>query len=83
MARSSITPGQPYGYDIDLWSTSLIFNKGHQIRVAISSSNSPRFQPNPNTGGPWPFDPKVKPVVAHLTDQDMVDLTANIVSLQP
>jgi cytochrome c553 len=25
----------------------------------------------------------MKPVVAHLTDQDIVDLTAYIVSLQP
>jgi predicted acyl esterase len=62
-----ITPGQTYAYDIDLWSTSIIFNKGHQIRVAISSSNSPRFEPNPNTGGPLPPDPKEKPVVAHQT----------------
>jgi putative CocE/NonD family hydrolase len=62
-----ITPGQPYAYDIDLWSTSIIFNKGHQIRVAISSSNAPRFEPNPNTGGALPPDPKEKPVVAHQT----------------
>jgi uncharacterized protein len=62
-----ITPGQTYGYDINLWSTSLIFNKGHQIRVAISSSNAPRFEPNPNTGGALPPDPKEKPVVAHQT----------------
>jgi putative CocE/NonD family hydrolase len=62
-----ITPGQQYAYDIDLWSTSIIFNKGHQIRVAISSSNAPRFEPNPNTGGALPPDPKEKPVVAHQT----------------
>ncbi len=62
-----ITPGQPYTYDIDLWSTSIVFNRGHRIRVAISSSNSPRFEPNSNTGGPLPPDPKEKPVVAHQT----------------
>jgi predicted acyl esterase len=62
-----ITPGQQYAYDIDLWSTSIVFNRGHQIRVAISSSNSPRFEPNPNTGGPQPPDPKEKAVVAHQT----------------
>ncbi len=45
-----MTPGAVYAFDIDLWSTSLIFNKGHRIRVAISSSNAPRFRPNPNTG---------------------------------
>jgi putative CocE/NonD family hydrolase len=62
-----ITPGQPYAYDIDLWSTSIVFNKGHQIRVAISSSNAPRFEPNTNTGGALPPDPVEKPVVAHQT----------------
>ena len=30
--------------DIDLWSTSLVFAKGHQIRVIISGSNYPRFE---------------------------------------
>ncbi|WP_406946546.1 CocE/NonD family hydrolase C-terminal non-catalytic domain-containing protein, partial [Listeria innocua] len=29
---------------------SNLFEKGHQIRVEISSSNFPRFDPNPNTG---------------------------------
>ena len=43
-------PGEVYPFEIDLWSTSIIFNKGHRIRVAISSSNAPRFGPNPNTG---------------------------------
>lgn len=47
-----MTPGTPYEFEIDLWSTSIIFNKGHRIRLAISSSNSPRFDTNPNTGGP-------------------------------
>ncbi len=42
--------GQVYRVEIDLWSTSLIFNSGHRIRVAISSSNYPRFSANPNTG---------------------------------
>jgi hypothetical protein len=42
--------------DIDLWSTSIVFNKGHRIRVAVSSSNYPRFDVNPNTGAPWRSD---------------------------
>jgi len=45
-----IEPGKIYELDIDLWPTSLIFSPGHRVRVAISSSNSPRFEPNPNTG---------------------------------
>lgn len=45
-------PGKVYEVEIDLWSTSIVFNKGHRVRLAISSSNSPRFEPNPNTGRP-------------------------------
>ena len=45
-----MNPGEVYRFKVDLWSTSIIFNKGHRIRVAVSSSNSPRFEPNPNTG---------------------------------
>ncbi|MBU0497289.1 MAG: CocE/NonD family hydrolase [Candidatus Thermoplasmatota archaeon] len=42
-------PGSIYGVDVDLWSTSYIWNTGHRIRVAVSSSNYPRFLANPNT----------------------------------
>jgi len=42
-------PGQIYEVEVDLWSTSYIWNTGHRIRVAVSSSNYPRFLANPNT----------------------------------
>ncbi len=45
-------PGTIYELDIDLWATSLVFSPGHRVRVALSSSNAPRFEPNPNTGQP-------------------------------
>lgn len=48
-------PGTIYCLEIDLWATSIIFNQGHRIRLAISSSNYPRFDVNPSTGGD-PFD---------------------------
>ncbi len=48
--------GEAYKFKIDLWSTSLIFNKGHRIAVHISSSNDPKFDPNPNTGKPMRAD---------------------------
>jgi len=47
---SNISPGKIYEYTIDLWATSNVFIKGHQIRVEISSSNFPRFDRNLNTG---------------------------------
>jgi putative CocE/NonD family hydrolase len=45
-----IVPGKVYEYKIDLWSTSNVFLKGHQIRLEVSSSNFPRFDRNLNTG---------------------------------
>ncbi len=58
--------GKVYQIPVDLWSTSLIFNKGHRIRISISSSNFPRFEPNPNTGNPFIInDPDTR--VAHNT----------------
>ncbi len=41
-------PGTIYQVDVDLWSTSYVWNTGHQIRIAISSSNYPRCLNNPN-----------------------------------
>jgi len=35
---------------IDLWPTSMVFLKGHRVRLEVSSSNYPRFDRNPNTG---------------------------------
>src|SRR5215510_14807216 len=52
--------GQVYKFKIDLWSTSIIFNKGHRIAIHISSSNNPRFDPNPNTGSPQRADAETR-----------------------
>lgn len=35
---------QPQEVSLDLWSTSIVFAKGHRIRISISSSNYPRFE---------------------------------------
>ena len=43
-------PGEVVKIRLDLWSTSLVFNKGHKIALHVTSSNDPRFDPNPNTG---------------------------------
>jgi putative CocE/NonD family hydrolase len=46
-----LTPGQPAEITIDVGATSNLFKAGHRIRLDISSSNFPRFDRNPNTGG--------------------------------
>ena len=45
-------PGKVYTVRIHLYPTSNLFQKGHRIRLDISSSNFPRFDLNPNTGEP-------------------------------
>jgi len=47
-----LKPGQPCEFTIEMYPTSLLFQKGHRIRLDISSSNFPRFDVNPNTGEP-------------------------------
>ncbi len=42
--------------EIELWPTSYVFKKGHQIRVHITSSSFPRFDRNPNTGDSIPYE---------------------------
>lgn len=49
---TSIEPGTPYQYDIDLGPTAMVFKQGHRIRLQISSSNFPAFARNLNTEGP-------------------------------
>lgn len=43
-------PGKVYRLEIFLGNTSVLFRKGHRIRLEVSSSNFPRFDRNPNTG---------------------------------
>jgi putative CocE/NonD family hydrolase len=45
-------PGTAYEFTITLYPTSVVFQQGHRIRLHVSSSNFPRFDVNPNTGGP-------------------------------
>jgi len=47
-----MTPGTVYPIEIDLWSTSIIFDRGHRLRVHVTSSSDPGYDPNPNTGEP-------------------------------
>ena len=47
-----MTPGEIYEFVFELYPTSNVFRKGHRVRLDISSSNWPRFDVNPNTGGP-------------------------------
>jgi hypothetical protein len=54
-----LTPGEPTEISIDLGATSNLFRAGHRIRLEVSSSNFPRFDRNPNTGGVFGEDADV------------------------
>ncbi len=51
-----MTPGKPELLKVDMWSTANVFEAGHRIGIHVTSSNYPRFDVNPNTGGPIGVD---------------------------
>lgn len=58
-------PGEIYEITIDAGETANVFLRGHRIRVEIASSNFPKFDRNPNTGGSIPDETRL--VVANQT----------------
>lgn len=62
-----MTPGKPEELHIDLWNTAFTFEKGHKIQVTVTSSNSTKFEINPNTGEPFGAATKTPPRVATNT----------------
>jgi predicted acyl esterase len=46
-----LVAGEPTELVVDLWSTAVVFNAGHSIRIDLAGSNAPRFEVNPNDGG--------------------------------
>ena len=52
--RPESTPAaaEPAEITITLWPTSMVFRRGHRVRLEVAGSNFPRFDRNPNTGEP-------------------------------
>ena len=48
-----LVPDERTEVEVDLWSTSYVFNSGHRIRLALTSSNHARWDLNPGTGEVW------------------------------
>lgn len=46
-----LEPGRVYRLEIDLWATANRFDRGHRLRLDISSADFPRFDRNTNRGG--------------------------------
>jgi putative CocE/NonD family hydrolase len=58
-----LTPDEPTEITIDLGATSNLFRTGHRIRLEVSSSNFPRFDRNPNTGGVFAEDRETRTAI--------------------
>ncbi len=54
--QSLLEPGKPARLSWHIGWTSIIFNRGHRIRVTIASTGSPLYEPNNQTGGPQTLD---------------------------
>ena len=54
-ALALLSPGEVVEAVVDLWSTSIVFNRGHRVRISVTSSNWPRFAVNRNNGRPYPM----------------------------
>jgi putative CocE/NonD family hydrolase len=46
-----LEPGRVYRFEIEVGDTCLVLEPGHRLGLQVSSSNFPRFDRNPNTGG--------------------------------
>jgi putative CocE/NonD family hydrolase len=55
-----LQPNQVYEFDVDMAGTANVFQKGHRIRVDVTSSNFPQFDRNPNTGDPLGASAKIR-----------------------
>ena len=64
-----VNPGEVYEYMIDLAVTSIVFGRGHRIRIDVSSSNFPRIDRNMNTGNPFGEDAGGIPAVQTIYHQ--------------
>jgi uncharacterized protein len=51
-----LVPGEPAKLAWHIGWTSIVFNKGHRVRVTIASTGAPLYEPNNQTGGPQTID---------------------------
>jgi putative CocE/NonD family hydrolase len=66
-----LEPGEATKMNIRMYATSMLFRKGHCIRVDISSSSFPRFSRNLNNGEPVATSTRIEiaeQTVLHSTD---------------
>ncbi len=61
---TALQPGLPTRFDVDLGPVAFVLPAGHQLRVAVSGTLSPRYEPNPGSLAPIAGNPA--PVASNL-----------------
>ena len=62
-----LAAGAAYRFTIELWEISALVAAGNRLRLEISSSNYPHFEPNSNCGKPVGTDTDADIQTAHQT----------------
>jgi hypothetical protein len=75
-APQHMETGVIYQIGIEMFPTSLVFGKGHRIRLDVTSSNFPHFDRNLNTGNDPASDTEVR--VAHQVVYHTADYPSHI-----
>jgi putative CocE/NonD family hydrolase len=60
-----LVPGAVYRIEVDLVAVSAVVEAGHRLRLHVTSSSFPAWEPNPNTGHPIGVDGDADLRVAH------------------
>jgi predicted acyl esterase len=82
--QALLVPDRPEKLAWHIGWTSIIFNKGHRVRVTIASTGYPLYEPNNQTGGPQTIDWMKKTVPAINTVwHDAAHPSRVIVPLRP
>ena len=63
LSPKPVVPGEVNEYVIDMANVSIVFRRGHRIRLDVTSSNFPRIDRNMNTGNPLGADAEGIPAV--------------------
>ena len=78
-----LKPGEPAKLAFDVGWTSIVFNRGHRIRVTVASTGAPLYEPNPQTGGPQTIEfPKDAQVATNTIHHSRV-LASRIIAPTP
>ena len=59
-SNTELTPaseGEVVEVHVELASTSIVFDRGHRLRISVGSSSSPRYRVNRGSGEPFGADP--------------------------